>query len=121
MVPLLIKILAKESLSKVQDLNKLVSTLEVFMVMLKEAMVFCTRPKNVKQCVFLVSKVAFEHSTTPTVTLPIIGALLTLRDLNLKAPMAQLSKLDSKYLKTIEKLAKQYAPDLDQNIREHVI
>lgn len=35
--------------------------------------------------------------------------------------MAQLSKLDSKYLKTIEKLAKQYAPDLDQNIREHVI
>ena len=83
------------------------------MVLLKEAADFTSKPRNVKQCVFLISKVAFEHIDNQAITQPIIGALLTLRDLNLAATMASLAKLDSKYLHSIEKLAKQYAPDLD--------
>jgi hypothetical protein len=122
-VPILIKILAKETRihTKLCDCNKLVSTLEVFMVLLKETTSFATKPRNVKHCVFLISKVAHDYNQTPAITQPIIGSLLTLRDLNLKATMSNLSKLDSKYLRNIEWLAKQYAPDLDQNIKEHVV
>jgi hypothetical protein len=122
-LPLVIKILAKENLARKVpfDCNKLVSALEVFMVLLKEAQIFASKPKNVKQCVFLASKIAFEHSQNPSVTLPIIGALLTLRDLNLSQTMAQLARLETKYFKVIEHLAKQHAPDLDTNIRQHVV
>ncbi len=96
LVPLLIKILAKETkiYTKLNDCNKLISTLEVFMVLLKETTNFVTKPRNVKQCVFLISKVAFEYYRTPAVTQPIIGSMLTLRDLNLKATMTNLSKLN---------------------------
>ena len=50
LVPLLLKILAKETLSQrdKHDSNKLVSTLEVFMVLLKEAKTFVSKQINVK-------------------------------------------------------------------------
>lgn len=86
-MPIMIKILAKETATRREHDNKLVSSLEVFMVLLKEAQNFVSKPKNVKHCVFLVSKIAFEHASNPAVTLPIIGALLTLRDQNLKSTM----------------------------------
>jgi hypothetical protein len=72
------------------------------MVLLKEATNFVTKPRNVKQCVFMISKVAHEYHRTPAVTQPIIGSLLTLRDLNLKATMTNLSKLNLQHLRNIE-------------------
>lgn len=121
--PVLLKIISRQSLAPVgaRDCNKLVSALEVFMVLLKEANQFVQDSKNVKNCVTLVSKVAFEHAVNPAVTLPILGALLTLRDLNLASTMAQLAKLDANHFRVVEQLAKQHAPDLDLNIRQHVI
>ena len=76
------------------------------MVLLKDAHDFTSKPRNVKQCVFLTSRIAFEHIDNQAITLPIIGVFLTLRDSNLSATMASMAKLDSKYLQTIEKLAK---------------
>jgi hypothetical protein len=55
------------------------------------------------------------------VTLPIIGALLTLRDKNFSATMNSLATLDSKILDIIKRLSHFYAPDLEENIQEYVM
>jgi hypothetical protein len=55
------------------------------------------------------------------VTLPIVGALLTLRDKNIQACMNSLALLDNKTLDVIKRLGHYYAPDLEENIIEHVI
>ena len=54
-------------------------------------------------------------------TLPIIGALLTLRDKNIQACMNSLALLDPKTLDVIKRLAHYYAPDLEENIIEYVM
>ena len=76
--------------------------------------------ENVKACVLKISVIAGENSANKSVTLPIIGALLTLRDKNLKATMNSLSQLDNKNLDIIKRLSHFYAPDLEENIIEHV-
>ena len=76
--------------------------------------------ENVKTCVLKISVIAGENSANKSVTLPIIGALLTLRDKNLKATMMSLSQLDNKNLDIIKRLSHFYAPDLEENICEHV-
>ena len=76
--------------------------------------------ENVKSCVLKISVIAGENSANKSVTLPIIGALLTLRDKNLKATMHSLSQLDNKNLDIIKRLSHFYAPDLEENIQEHV-
>jgi len=50
------------------------------MVLLKGAEAFTSNTKNVKLCVHLISRIATEHFDDKAITLPIIGALLTLRD-----------------------------------------
>ena len=55
------------------------------------------------------------------ITMPVIGSLLTLRDKNLNATMDSLAKIDNQILHKIELLAKEHAPDLDQNIKDHVV
>ena len=86
------------------------------MVLLKDAYEYSLIDDNVKVCVLKVSIIAGENSANKSVTLPIIGALLTLRDKNIKATMKSLSMLDSKTLEIIKRLSHFYAPDLEENI-----
>jgi len=65
--------------------------------------------------------IAGEHSANKSVTLPIIGALLTLRDKNLGSTMTALASLDLKTIEIIKRLAHFYAPDLEENIQEYVV
>ena len=52
--------------------------------------------------------------------MPIIGIMLTLRDKNLGYTMDSLARLDPPVLHKFEQLVKQHAPDLFQNIKDHV-
>ena len=52
-------------------------------------------------------------------TLPIIGALLTLRDKNIRATMQSMAMLDNKTLEIIKRLSHFYAPDLEENINDY--
>lgn len=61
------------------------------MVLLKDAYQYSMIDENVKACVLKISVIAGENSANKSITLPIIGALLTLRDKNLKATMMSLS------------------------------
>lgn len=72
--------------------------------------------ENIKQCVTKLCLIAGENSGNKAVTLPIIGALLTMRDKNIRATMNSLSSLDSKNLEIIKRLSHFYAPDLEENI-----
>jgi hypothetical protein len=74
----------------------------------------------VKACVLRISVIAGENSANKAVTLPIIGALLTLRDKNIRATMRSLALLDNKNLDIIKRLSHFYAPDLEENIIEYV-
>jgi hypothetical protein len=76
--------------------------------------------ENVKNCVLRISIIAGENSANKAVTLPIIGALLTLRDKNIRATMKSLALLDNKNLDIIKRLSHFYAPDLEENIIEYV-
>lgn len=51
--------------------------------------------------------------------MPIIGALLTLRDKNIKSTMNSLALVDPRLLDIIKRLSHFYAPDLEENILEH--
>ena len=68
------------------------------MVLLKDTVEFTLKPKNFKQCVFLAGKIVFKHLQDQSITQPIIGTFLTLRDLNFAATMTSLAKVDTKYL-----------------------
>lgn len=61
------------------------------MVLLKDAFQYSMSNENVKICVSKIAVIANENSANKSVTLPIIGALLTLRDKNLKATMHSLA------------------------------
>ena len=91
------------------------------MVLLKDAYHFALSPENIKTCVTKICLIAGENSGNKAVTLPIIGALLTLRDKNLMATMNSLATLESKNLDIIKRLSHFYAPDLEENITDYVI
>jgi hypothetical protein len=90
------------------------------MVLLKDAYQYSMNDENVKNCVLRISIIAGENSANKAVTLPIIGALLTLRDKNIRATMKSLALLDNKNLDIIKRLSHFYAPDLEENIIEYV-
>lgn len=77
--------------------------------------------ENIKLCVIKIATIASENAANKAVTLPIIGALLTLRDKNIYACMQALSLLDTKTLEIIKRLGHFYAPDLEENIIEYII
>ena len=52
--------------------------------------------------------------------MPVIGTMLTLRDKNLGFTMDSLARLDTSVLAKFESLAKLHAPDLYENIKNHV-
>ena len=83
------------------------------MVLLKDAYEYSTLSDNVQQCVLKITVIAGENSANKAVTLPIIGALLTLRDKNLVATMNSLALLENKHLDIIKRLSHFYAPDLE--------
>ena len=68
-----------------------------------------------------ICEIASENYGNQMITMPVIGSLLTLRDKNLSATMDSFAKLDTQILHKIELLAKEHAPDLDQNIKDHVV
>ena len=68
-----------------------------------------------------IAIIASENAANKAVTLPIIGALLTLRDKNISACMLALSLLDTRTLDIIRRLGHFYAPDLEENIMEYII
>jgi hypothetical protein len=74
----------------------LISCLEVLMVLLKDAYEYSMQNDNIKQCVLKIAVIAGENSANKAVTLPIIGALLTLRDKNIVATMNSLAMLENK-------------------------
>lgn len=86
------------------------------MVLLKDAYEYSMSSDNVKKCVQRICVIAGEHSANKAVTLPIIGALLTLRDKNISATMSSLAMLENKQLDIIKRLSHFYAPDLEENI-----
>lgn len=53
------------------------------MVLLKDAYHFAMSEDNIKSCVLKITLIASENAANKAVTLPIIGALLTLRDKNI--------------------------------------
>jgi hypothetical protein len=61
----------------------LICCLEVLMVLLKDAYDYSSSSDNVRNCVLKIAVITGEHAANKAVTLPIIGALLTLRDKNL--------------------------------------
>ena len=67
-----------------------------------------------------ICKLAADQFENPLVTMPVIGSMLTLRDKNLGYTMDSLARLDPPVLQKFELLAKQHAPDLFENIRDHV-
>mmetsp|Transcript_400 Transcript_400/g.444 ORF Transcript_400/g.444 Transcript_400/m.444 type:complete len:138 (+) Transcript_400:991-1404(+) len=91
------------------------------MVLLKDAYEYSTQRENVRVCVKKLALIAGDNAANKAVTLPIIGALLTLRDKNLQATMSSLTFLDLKHLDIIKRLSHFYAPDLEENIIEHII
>ena len=74
-----------------------------------------------KNCVAKICELASENYGNQMITMPVIGSLLTLRDKNLSATMDSLAKIETQILHKIELLAKEHAPDLDQNIKDHVV
>ena len=88
------------------------------MVILKEAFSYALQKENVSDCIHVLSAIINEHSTNKSITLPILGSLLTLRDKNLNALMKSLASLEKKPLESIRRLSRQYAPDLEDNILE---
>lgn len=91
------------------------------MVLLKDSYQYSMSNDNVRTCVTKIAVIANENSANKLVTLPIIGALLTLRDKNLRATMNSLAALDSKVLDIIKRLSHYYAPDLEENIQEYIL
>src|SRR3569833_2879308 len=91
------------------------------MVLLKDAYEFSITDENVKSCVLKLSAIVGDNAANKSVTLPIIGSLLTLRDKNIQATMNSLSHLDHNSLDIIRRLAHYYAPDLEENIVDYVI
>jgi len=90
------------------------------MVLLKDTCQFAQRSANIKKCVERICTLAAVHYDNPLVTMPIVGSMLTLRDKNLGYTMDSLARLDPPILAKFEHLAKQHAPDLFQNIKDHV-
>ncbi len=74
-----------------------------------------------RACILRLCFIAKDNSANKAITLPIIGALLTLRDKNIYASMNALAILDPKTLEVIQRLGHFYAPDLEENIVEYVI
>ena len=91
------------------------------MVLLKDAFQFAMTQENVRACVLRICFIAKDNVANKSVTLPIIGALLTLRDKNLQACMSSLALLDPKTLEVIKRLGHYYAPDLEENVVEYVM
>lgn len=91
------------------------------MVLLKDAFQYSMSNENVKICISKIAVIANDNAANKSVTLPIIGALLTLRDKNIKATMNSLALLDSKVLDIIKRLSHFYAPDLEENIQEYIL
>jgi len=91
------------------------------MILLKDAFHFAMIQENVRACVLRICFIAKDNVANKAVTLPIIGALLTLRDKNLQACMYALALLDPKTLEVIQRLGHFYAPDLEENIIEYVL
>ena len=94
-------------------INMVVSCLEVLMVLLKDTVAFAQKARNVRTCVTKICELASDNYGNQMITMPVVGALLTLRDKNLNATMDSLAKIDSQILHKIELLAKEHAPDLD--------
>ena len=91
------------------------------MVLLKDAFEYSQSTENIRICVKKITVIAGENAANKAVTLPIIGALLTLRDKNLHATMNSLLLLENKHLDIIKRLSHFYAPDLEENIIEFVL
>ena len=90
------------------------------MVLLKDTNTYCQRRRCIEKCVTNICELAAEHYDNELVTMPVIGTMLTLRDKNLDLTMDSLARLDTSVLAKFESLVKLHAPDLFENIKNHV-
>lgn len=111
---------AQSGASSLPPLNTIISSLEVLMVLLRDTITYCQRRRCIEKCVSRICELAAEHYDNSLVTMPIIGTMLTLRDKNLGLTMDSLARLDISVLAKFESLAKSHAPDLYENIKNHV-
>ena len=101
LVPIVMKILEQTTRKTLQQqiypeqINMVVSCLEVLMVLLKDTQVFAQKTRNVKNCVTKICELASDNYGNQMITMPVIGSLLTLRDKNLSATMDSLAKIDT--------------------------
>lgn len=60
------------------------------MVLLKESIEFSENYENIRRCLTILSNIIGENSNNKSVTLPILGSILTLRDRNYDATLEYL-------------------------------
>ena len=88
-MPLILEILEdlqtnkKLAIEETVNLNTIISSLEVLMVLLNDTQAYCFHKRNIAKCVNCICALAMEHQDNEMVTMPIIGTMLTLRDKNL--------------------------------------
>lgn len=71
---------------------------------------------NIKKIIKRIGKILFEFSSDKEISMPALGSLLALRDIEKRRTIKAIIKLPSHQLEIIRDLSDSYAPDLSSNL-----
>lgn len=80
---------------------------------------FSKEKSNIKKLVKRIGRIILEFSSTKTITMPALGSLLALRDLETNRTIRAILNLPAKQVELIKSLSESYAPDLASNLNAH--
>ncbi|CDW80330.1 clip-associated protein [Stylonychia lemnae] len=106
-----------------QSVNHKIVTaaLEVLVVLLKDDQEYCNKNANVLETTLKIVELLETNNNNMDVIMPSIAVMLAMRDKNFEGTMKALLFLKSQQLNVILKLAQQFAPDFENDIKKNVL
>ena len=99
-----------------EDLVVMGAALEVLSHIIKSTEEFFREKSNVKKFVIRVGRILQEFSANKSITMPALGSILALRDIEKTRTIKTILNLPSKQLEIIRSLSDSFAPDLASNL-----
>ena len=105
----------------VLDIKEDVIVIEAALEVLSHQLIKCTydyfkEKSNIKKIIKRIGRVVYEYSGNKTITMPALGTLLALRDLDTNRTIKAITNLTDKQIEIIKSLSDSYAPDLASNL-----
>jgi hypothetical protein len=100
------------------NLKVITASLEVLVVLLKDDQEYCLKNANVLETCLKIVELLELNQNNMDVIMPSIAVLLAMRDKNFEGTMKAMVFLKQNQLQLLLKLANQFAPDFENDIKK---